>query len=185
LTRIQNELNMHMILVSHSISEVLILAQNVIVLNKGEKVAEGSIQEILSSRRLTNVIDISQLENVFESTVKDNGQNSGLGIVLLNDLEIEVPAFQAKIGSKATASIRASDIIISKYPPEGLSARNVLKGVVTDIADSVQSAVIYVDVGAILIVEITSRSLRELDLKTGAEVHLIIKANSVGVAELN
>ena len=185
LTQIQNELNMHMILVSHSISEVLVLAQNIIILNKGEKVAEGSMREILSSRGLTNVIDVSQLENVFESIVKDNGQTSGLGIIMLNDLEIEVPVFHAKIGSKATASIRASDIIIAKHPPEGLSARNVLKGIITDIADSVQSAVIYVDVGTILIAEITRRSLRELDLKIGSEVHLIIKANSVGVAELN
>ncbi len=44
---------------------------------------------------------------------------------------------------------------------------------------------IYVDVGILIIVEITSRSLAELGIELGSEVHLIIKANSIGVAEIN
>lgn len=185
LTRIKNELNIHMILVSHSISEVLVLAQHVILIDKGQKVAEGSVQEILSSQRVTDVIDISELENVFEAIVKDNGQDSGTGAILLNGLEIEVPVFNAKIGSKATASIRAADIIISNHLPKGLSARNVLKGIVKEVVDSTSRPVIYVDVGTMMIVEITSRSLAELGIELGSEVHLIIKANSIGVAEIN
>ncbi len=43
LMRIKNELNIHMILVSHSISEVFALAQHVILLDNGEKVTEGSV----------------------------------------------------------------------------------------------------------------------------------------------
>ena len=185
LTRIKNELNIHMILVSHSISEFFALAQHVILLDNGEKVAEGSVQEILSSQGLPQVIDMSELENVFEATVIDNGQDSGIGIILLNDVELEVPAFRAKTGSQATVSIRASDIIISKSSPQGLSARNVIKGVVKEIADSASLSVIYVDIGTLLLVEITTRSLAELGLTPGLEVHLIIKANSIGVAEIN
>lgn len=184
LNRIRTELNIHMILVSHSISEVLALAQHVIVLDRGEKVVEGPVNELLLSRRMANVIDISELENVFEATVIDNGQDTGIGIITLDSLELEVPAFKAEIGSKSTVSIKAADIIISKQPPQGLSARNVKKGIVKEVSNSTNGTVIYVDIGVMLLVEITTRSLAELDLHVGSDVHLIIKANSIGVAEI-
>ena len=185
LNRIENELNIHMILVSHSISEVLSLARNVILLDKGTKVLQGPVNELLSSKILTNVIDMAELENVFEATVKDSGQDSGIGIIISDSLVLEVAAFKAKSGAKAMASIRANDIIVSKRPPQGLSARNVKTGVVTEIVGSTNGTVIHVDIGIILLVEITGRSLVELDLQVGSEVHLIIKANSIVVAEIN
>ncbi|GIS68443.1 MAG: hypothetical protein CM1200mP8_0010 [Chloroflexota bacterium] len=65
LTRIKNELNIHMILVSHSISEVFALAQHVILLDNGEKVAEGSVQEILSAKDKPHVFDMSKFKKCF------------------------------------------------------------------------------------------------------------------------
>lgn len=38
---------------------------------------------------------------------------------------------------------------------------------------------VYADIGARVVVEITRSSLRALDLRPGAGVYLIIKANSV------
>ena len=63
--------------------------------------------------------------------------------------------------------------------------RDRIIGVVKEIAESASLSVIYVDIGTLLLVEITTRSLAELGLTPGLEVHLIIKANSIGVAEIN
>ena len=185
LKQLKTELNIPIILVSHSISEVVALAQHVIIIDKGNKVIEGSVSEILSNKGLNQLINFSELENVFEGTVKDNGQVKGVVTVLVNQLEIEVPFFKAETGCNATVSIKASDIIIATSYPEGLSARNILKGTVKQIVNAGWTSVVYVDAGIRLIAEITTASLSELDIKINSDIYLIIKANSITVAAIS
>ena len=62
-----------------------------------------------------------------------------------------------------------------------LSARNQLKGTVTEIQDGAVNAIVKVDIGSGNIISsvITMASVRELDLKVGGTAYAVIKASNV------
>jgi len=63
----------------------------------------------------------------------------------------------------------------------GLSARNRLKGTITEINEGVVTAIVSVDIGEgkIITSSITMDSVKSLDLKVGKEVLAVIKASNV------
>jgi len=64
-----------------------------------------------------------------------------------------------------------------------LSARNQLKGTVTDINQGEAIANVAVDVaGQRLVASITVEAVRELGLSTGSEVTVVVKASDVMLA---
>lgn len=65
-----------------------------------------------------------------------------------------------------------------------ISARNALKGTVTDIKEGVVTAVVTVDIGGgnEVVSSITMESVQNLGLRKGSDVTAIIKASNVMLA---
>lgn len=65
-----------------------------------------------------------------------------------------------------------------------LSARNQLKGKVTEIKEGLVTAKVVVDIGngKYITSSITMDAVKELDIKVGSEVTAVIKASSVMLA---
>jgi molybdenum-pterin binding domain len=83
------------------------------------------------------------------------------------------------------AIVKSSDVILGVgdeveklYP---LSVRNILKGTVKQIVESDVNSLVKVDIGAELTISsvITTESLKELGIKEGSSVYVIIKASNV------
>ena len=62
-----------------------------------------------------------------------------------------------------------------------LSARNMLKGTITEIETGAVNCVVKVDLGGGQLISsmITMDACRDMDLKVGAEVYAIIKSSNV------
>jgi molybdopterin-binding protein len=79
---------------------------------------------------------------------------------------------------KVSVFVDPKEIIISRKKFTS-SARNVLKGRITEIADAGNVAKVTVDIGKPFTVQITKRSLAEMKLSLGMTVYLAFKASSV------
>ena len=79
--------------------------------------------------------------------------------------------------------IAAQDVILSRVRPEGLSALNILAGVVTGVrTGDGPGALVQIALGeAFLLARITRRSAEALGLAPGVAVHAVLK--SVAVAQ--
>lgn len=66
-----------------------------------------------------------------------------------------------------------------------LSARNTIKGKVTDVKEGQVMAKVKVDIGGGNVISslISVEAVKELDVKVGDEIHVIIKATSVMLAK--
>jgi molybdate transport system ATP-binding protein len=75
----------------------------------------------------------------------------------------------------------AHDVILVRTRPEGLSAQNILAGVVADIVPGTGPGVIvHVRVGGdTILARITRRAADQLHLQPGDAVHAIVKSMSV------
>ena len=74
--------------------------------------------------------------------------------------------------------LRARDIILSLQEPKGLSALNVLPGLISSIEESEGASVDVSSIarGDALVARLTRKSVHELGLRPGLPVHAIIKS---------
>lgn len=96
----------------------------------------------------------------------------------------EVSSVRIQVNTELTGdvkiSIRPEDIILSKGSFIS-SARNVHKGIVSDIIINGNSAKVILDIGIPLIALITKKSLVDLSIEKGDELFAIFKTMSVKV----
>jgi molybdopterin-binding protein len=87
--------------------------------------------------------------------------------------------YDLPIGRKILLSIRASDVILSKIAPSGISARNVVMATISSVYNSDRSVLVECDCGVKMLVEITHQALGELGFTQGSEIYMIIKASAI------
>ncbi len=93
-------------------------------------------------------------------------------------LSLETPLVRASLGSPLRVGIRAGDILLATSPPQGLSARNIIGGVLISIElrDMIVSA--KINCGIEMDVHLTLAARDSLQLAPGKEVWLVIKTHS-------
>ena len=182
LKRIRRELGIPMIYVSHSLSEVIALADDALTLLDGAAAGFGRAIDALVQPQVSAVADYATLENLLDARVVRGGDAAdydGLAELQVGAARLLAAGARRAPGERVTLSIRAGDIILSREMPTGISALNIVSARVTEIHALDARVMVYADIGARVVVEITRSSLRSLDIRPGADVYLIIKANSV------
>lgn len=183
LKRVWEELGTPVVYVSHSISEVMALAENTLALRGGRPVAYGRTTQVLVHPDVSKIADYTTLENLIEAEIVSKQSEKGLAKVRIGNICVKTPEVSGQAGEKVMVSIRAGDIILALGPPTKLSARNTLEASISEIHTVGHRVLVYIDVGTQLVAEITLDALRDLDLREGQQVHLIIKTNSILVLE--
>lgn len=113
-------------------------------------------------------------ENIYEATL--SCENDEI-IANIGSVKIRV---NTDLEGIVKISISAEDIILSKSAFVS-SARNLHKGVVTDIIQDGNSANVVLDIGITITALITSNSLKEMEIQKGDELYTVFKTMSVKV----
>jgi molybdopterin-binding protein len=79
-------------------------------------------------------------------------------------------------------AIRARDIIVAMDPDLRMSARNILRGTIQQVAVQAGRVMLSVDIeGHLLSVEVTSDAHEQLELAEGTVCYFIIKASAINL----
>lgn len=166
--------------VTHSRDEVFSLGERVMVLDGGKLIAQGTPHEIIRAPRHETIAQLAGFENVFDARVISTHEDRGTMTCRLagSPVEIETPMVRAEVGSPVRVAISAGDILLATSAPVGLSARNVLAGIMTALEqrDVIVSA--RVACGIEMEVHLTLAARDSLDLRPGKSVWLIVKTHS-------
>ena len=179
LKEVQALTGLSVVFVSHSVSELLILAEQVAVLEQGRIKTQGEVSALLL--RPDQVIhDDEGIENILVLKVRSVDRDAGTLLLDLGGQALRVPWQEDQIRPNRHIGIRANDIILAVRPPEGISARNVIPAHIEKILLAGSEARLRVMVGTVpLFVELTGRSCQELELKEGQAIFLIIKSRAI------
>ena len=180
LHRVLTAFDIPAIYVSHTMSDVLFLCQEVWLLSSGRMVAAGVPRHVLSSSQRVGDAPLHELENVFLAA-PDRTASPEVTAFRVGTQRLIVASPIAPATHEALLAIRASDIMLSLTRPERISARNVLRGQVAQVANQGKHSLVFVDVGVEWIVAITPGAVEELNLRPGIEVFCILKASSISV----
>jgi len=174
LLRHINRTGQTIIHVTHNYEEAIALASKIAILENGTISQVGTPDEIFRHPKTSFVANFVGIRNFFKGTLKKQSKN--LGTFTTDNLEIEV-ATDAEDG-EGNMIIKSEDITISKSRSE-TSARNLFKGIITDIEPARLGVEISVDIGSNLAVMITRNSMEKMKLKPGVDVWINFKATSV------
>ncbi len=179
LRRVRETYRLPAIVVSHDVFEVLTLSDEVVVVDQGAVVGRGSPREVLTRPGAAGGFFRGRFENVLDVRVVAQEPEEGITrVVTSNGLSLAVPYRDSGSESQMWIGILADDILLARTRPEGLSARNILKGSVTAIDESEGIAMVQVSTPDPLYVKLTHRAVAQLQVSEGSAVHLIIKTHS-------
>jgi molybdate transport system ATP-binding protein len=182
LGRVRDEFGIPMIYVTHNLTEVLTLADWVLMIQQGRLVTQGIPQEALRSAHAIMQIPDEQFENVFTATFIESDAKAGRTRVRLRSgTELFIPYLPQRANRSLQIRVSADDILIGTQRPEGISAGNVIPGTVHGIELVDGQALVTVSAGEEFFVRLTSGAVARLELKEDTPVFLIIKTRSFRV----
>tara|TARA_R110002124_G_scaffold63978_2_gene175199 strand:+ start:31687 stop:32799 length:1113 start_codon:yes stop_codon:yes gene_type:complete len=176
---LQRELNIPILYVSHDIAEVTRLADRLVVLSRGGKVAEGSVGEVLERLDLQPMTGRFEAGVMLTATVKGHDAAFNLTFLDHHGQTLTIPAVDAGIGEIIRLRVRARDVSLAIQPPTGISIRNILKGTVIEVREEPNTAFAetLIDIGGgRLRARVTRHAVADLKLAEGMPIHALIKS---------
>jgi molybdate transport system ATP-binding protein len=177
LERLRNYLRIPMVYVSHQFDEVLRLATHVVLMDRGQSLAAGSLTSISMHPSLSALIGVDAIGAVVEARVDSVNESTGLALVTIGRSQVHIDSAGLVSGQGVRLQLLARDLILAVEPPRGLSVRNVLEAVVTRLSPDEQHAtLVELDAGGVtLLSRITTPAATQLRLKVGSNVWVLVK----------
>jgi molybdate transport system ATP-binding protein len=179
LLRIRDEARVPLLYVTHQLGEARVLAQEALLLEEGRVRAVGLADAVLGGAA-RGVLGLEGEENILEG-VLERPAEGGLRLRVTQGLGLWVPEGPGLVaGMRAAYAVLAEDILLSMAPLTGVSARNVLEGMVARVEEAgVSERVLTVEVvGVPLAVRVTEAAVRALNVRAGARVFLAVKSSA-------
>ncbi len=177
--RLRDVAGVPVLYVSHSASEVARLATTVVVLDAGRVQRQGTAVEVLGD---TAVLPTGAREAgaVLEARVVRHHAD-GLTELDAGGVPLFLPQIAADAGARVRVRIAAHDVMLARVRPEGLSALNMLPGVVREIRTGEgPGAMVALETPAgRVLARVTRRSALALGLAEGVEAVAVVKTVSV------
>jgi molybdate transport system ATP-binding protein len=193
LEQLAEKVDIPILYVTHSLSEIVRLAQHIVMLDNGTVIESGELTQVWQSHAMRPWQSFTEQSSLFEAQVVEHNPRYGLTQVLLGDnYTLWTQHYDAKPGSKLRVQIRASDVSLTLSQPTDSSIRNILKTFVVSIehcqqAPDRQSVIVELGLGSnqMLSASITRWALDELELKQGMEVFAQIKGVSISQRDIS
>jgi molybdate transport system ATP-binding protein len=180
LQALRDQLSMPMVYVSHQFEEVLQLATHVVLMEAGRVVAQGALSEVSLRPELRAIIGPDSVGSVLDSVVSRTDPARAMADLQLGNSTLQISLRDVAVGTPVRVQLLARDIILATEKPHGLSVRNTLQGVVSELSpDEDEAVLVKVDIGgATVLARVTSDAASALNLRPGTPVWVLVKAVS-------
>ena len=158
--------------------EALHLADTLAVLRQGRVVQWGPAREVVNHPADEFVANFVGMETLLRGRVRDCAR--GTFTLEIGDREL-IGTGDVEPGQSLTVGVRPENVILSRSPEIGTSARNGFPGRVTRITARGPFFKVELDCGFFLSAYVTERSREELELEEGRELFATFKATAVHI----
>ena len=180
LERLSKEINIPILYVTHSLDELLRLADRVVLMENGIVKAYDSVEKIWNSPIFAPWKGESEQSSVLALPVHLHNPPYKMTALSLGEQALWIHQVPANVGERVRVCIYSSDVSITLQKPEQTSIRNILRGQVAQI--EIQDARVDIAVlveGHKIWASISKWAQNELRFSIGQDVYVQIKAVSV------
>ncbi|MBK1878690.1 molybdenum ABC transporter ATP-binding protein [Pelagicoccus mobilis] len=184
LVRIRDTFKIPLLIVSHNPAELLALCDEVVALNRGKKVAQGTPTDVFSTPEVYAAAADEGFENIvrgevvqssnFETQIRLEGSET--------EQLITVSASHHTPGEKVLLGIRSQDVLLSNNRIQGVSARNWIEAKTQKLSQVDGKQVLIAKAGRNeFLVELTQDAVAELKIAPENRIWLFFKSSAVSV----
>lgn len=181
LNRLAAAVNIPILLVSHSLDEIMQLADHIVMLNNGHVVAKGPLHEIWGSSAMTPWLPVKEHSSLLNAVV--GGQHERYPLTELrigNGEPLWVNEDNLIEGKHLRLRIYANDVSVALKKAEGTSIRNIIPARVCKIVRTPPYVQVGLEIGdECLWANITEWAADELMIYEGDKVFAQVKGVSV------
>lgn len=180
LESIKREFRTPILHVTHSLAEVLRLADHLVLIDEGRILASGAINDLVG-RLDTPLLPLRADAGSLLTLRPRNDTNEDQCVYDLEGQVVQIGSRSSKLEGQIRAYVSASEVILATQRPEGLSVRNMLQARVTRLrARDDGSVLVELAVGSqFLLAAVTAAAAKALGLSPGHEVFALIKSLSL------
>ena len=186
LEGLRHSLDLPILYVSHSLSEIRRLATWLAVLDDGQIKAFGTVEDITGAMDLSPLTDDGDTGTVLAATVTEHVATHGLTKLAAAGQTLLVTKLNLPPGAHVRVQVRPQDVALALERPEKLSVLNILEGSIKSIVESPGRPVVdvQVNIGSAkrpvhLWAQITRLASERLGLQIDMPVYALIKAVSL------
>jgi molybdate transport system ATP-binding protein len=178
LEKLTRQLDMPVIYVSHSATEVQRFADYLVLMEDGRAIASGPLNEMLTRADLP-LAHLDEAGAVMNAEVVHHDPGFHLTFVEVAGVRFAVSLRELAVGQRVRLRILARDVSLALQPPQQSSITNLLPVRVLDIGpdrDAAQALVRLDLQGRPLLARITRRSVAMLGLQPGLALYAQVKS---------
>jgi molybdate transport system ATP-binding protein len=178
LERLTQQLDLPIVYVSHAVSEVMQLADALVLLDAGRVRACGPLNELLVRPDLP-LVHLADAGVVLRGTIAGHDDINYLSTVDVGGSAFAISRRELPLGSPVKLRVEARDVSIALSPPRQTSINNIMAARIVDLHDDrdrSQQLVRLESGGQMLLSRITRRSVTQLGLQPGMQVHAQVKS---------
>lgn len=180
LERLAHDVNIPILYVTHSMEEILRLAEQVIVLDAGKVRASGELESVWASEAMVPWLQQEERSSVLNVVMLKQHDKYPMSGLALGDNCLWVNRIDALPGERLRIRINAADVSLALSPPQNSSIRNILAAKVAEIYPVGDKVDIKLHVGEhYLWARITQWAKDELNIAVGQELYAQIKSVSM------
>ncbi|MBU6379465.1 MAG: molybdenum ABC transporter ATP-binding protein [Gammaproteobacteria bacterium] len=178
LDRIKREFAIPAIHVTHSLAEVLRLADHLLLLDAGRLLASGPIDSLIGRADTPLLSMRADTGSLLTLEVRGRDLDGDGWIAELDSQPVRIPLLPLEAGQRTRAYVPANEVIIATQAPVGLSVRNVLRARLVQWRDRGDGSVLVeLAVGPQrLLAAVTPAAISALALSPGQEVYALVKS---------
>ncbi len=182
LERLRDERIQSIVYVSHAPDEVLRLADRVLLLEDGQVIAAGPVDQVFGRPELQRLVGGADAGAVLTARVELHDPEFKLSqLAFGTGGRLIVPQVAAAPHAEVRLRVRARDISLARTRPAGTSILNCLPARIVTIhpAEGPYRDVALDSAGAALWARVTARSVHDLGLGVGDSIYALVKAVSI------
>jgi molybdate transport system ATP-binding protein len=181
LDRLHATLELPVFYISHDMSEIERLADQLVLMNSGRVLAAGPISQLQADLSLP--LALSQKAAVsLDATVVSQDPIDGLATLSVEDGSFLVPTEPVRPGDRKRFRVLADDVSLARQRPNQSTIMNVLPARIISVRTTSDHQVLALlglgegGTGSNLLSRVTKRAWTELELKPGLDVYAQVKA---------
>jgi len=168
------------LLVTHDPVEAMSLSDRMVLVEAGRITQIGTPAEVRASPRTQYAAELVGV-NLFAGRLEPLEAGAGRIVTPEGDVVVAWPAEIDGPVDAVLGLLRPADVSLHVQPPEGASARNVLKGTVASVGVEGERARVRIDASPPVVAEVTLGSAERLGIREGVELWASFKAVEVQV----
>lgn len=184
LLKIREKLNLPIVVVSHDLSDLLMLSDQLVLVDGGQIRGIGSYVDLIMNAETRCCLHEESVVNSIQVEVQTIQQQNGTLSFQYHawypdNLLVTEQSVHVNVGDRIFFSLFPEDISLALQSVEGISAQNQLAGKLLLMKEEKLHVTCLVDVGFPLLVRITTKASQKLQLKSGMELICFFKTSAI------